>query len=264
MPYQGSTLPRSVPGIISKLRIEVGLDSQHLEWHGHNDFYNAVANSTSAWLYGCSSVNTTLLGIGERTGNCPLEAMIIEYGQIKGNIGNVNLPLLTETAGYFEREMRYNIPPKTPFVGREFNVTRAGIHADGILKDEEIYNIFDTERLLNRPVVVAVNRYSGTAGIAAWINTYFRLKGKNAIDKKDPRIEKMRNVIEADYDKGRDSMMTNDELERIVKKLMPELFKKGGLMYKPSLCRVRIHSSMKYYMKQENDNNGVYNCREDN
>ena len=36
----------------------------------------------------------------------------------------------------------------TPFVGRSFNVTRAGIHADGLLKDEEIYNVFDTAKIL--------------------------------------------------------------------------------------------------------------------
>ena len=48
----------------------------------------------------------------------------------------------------------------TPFVGRHFNVTRAGIHADGLLKDEEIYNIFDTAAILNRPATVAVDAHS--------------------------------------------------------------------------------------------------------
>ena len=217
LPYQRAALPRSVPAIMTKLIDEGELESHNLEWHGHNDFYNAVTNSTTAWLYGCASVNTTLLGIGERTGNCPLEAMIIEYAQIKGNIGNIKLPLITEAAEYFQKEMNYDIPPRTPFVGSEFNVTRAGIHADGILKDEEIYNIFDTGSLLNRPVVVAVNRYSGTAGIAAWINTYFRLKDEKAVDKKDPRIEKIRNIVESYYENGRESVMTNGELEAIAK-----------------------------------------------
>lgn len=260
LPYNGSILPRSVPSLMSRLITEAGLSSDNLEWHGHNDFYNAVTNSVTAWMYGCASVNTTLFGIGERTGNCPLEAMIIEYGQLKGNIKNVNLPLVTEAAGYFEREIKYNIPPKTPFIGREFNVTRAGIHADGILKDEEIYNIFDTEALLNRPVVVAVNRYSGTAGIAAWINTYFRLKGKIAVDKKDIRIEKIKHMIDAAYEKGRETMITNDELETIVKKYIPEIFKVREIRTKPNLCRVRIHSSKKCY-KKDGGINGIYNSR---
>jgi citrate (Re)-synthase len=62
-----------------------------LEWHGHNDFYNAVSNSTTAWLYGSSTVNTSLLGIGERTGNTPLEAMVIEYAQLKGSCEKMDL-----------------------------------------------------------------------------------------------------------------------------------------------------------------------------
>ena len=48
---------------------------------------------------------------------------------------------------------------------------------DGLLKNEEIYNIFDTEKFLNRPVLVAVSNTSGLAGIAHWMNTYYHLKG---------------------------------------------------------------------------------------
>lgn len=43
-----------------------------------------------------------------------------------------------------KKKLGYKQPPQTPFVGSNFNVTRAGIHADGLLKNEEIYNIFDT------------------------------------------------------------------------------------------------------------------------
>lgn len=67
--YPGTSLPRSVQGIIYGFRYYAEVPSEQLEWHGHNDFYKAVVNSATAWLYGCSSVNTTLLGIGERTGN---------------------------------------------------------------------------------------------------------------------------------------------------------------------------------------------------
>ncbi|HPU58399.1 MAG TPA: 2-isopropylmalate synthase, partial [Candidatus Avimonas sp.] len=83
----GIVLPRSVQQIIYGFTNYAGVPSEQLEWHGHNDFYNAVPNAVTAWLYGCSSVNTSLLGIGERTGNTPLEAMVIEYCQIKGNNG---------------------------------------------------------------------------------------------------------------------------------------------------------------------------------
>lgn len=224
--YRGAALPRSVQKLVQGLKIYCGLKNEQLEWHGHNDFNAVVTNSSNAWLYGCSSVNATLLGIGERTGNCPLESMIIEYAQLRGKTEKMNIKVITEIAEYFQNEFKYEIPPRTPFVGSEFNVTRAGIHADGILKDEEIYNIFDTEKLLDRPVVVAVNEYSGLAGIAAWVNTYFRLKGSEKIDKKDLRIHEIKEWIDKQYEEGRTTMMTNDELEAAAKELIPEIVEK--------------------------------------
>ncbi|MBU3171469.1 2-isopropylmalate synthase [Clostridium estertheticum] len=223
LPYSGTELPRSVPQIINGLIKYGGVPSEYLEWHGHNDFYNVVSNATTAWLHGCSAINTSLFGIGERTGNCPLEAMIVEYGQIRGNVKNMNLKLISEIGQYFEGEFKYSIPPRTPYVGSEFNVTRAGIHADGILKDEEIYNIFDTEKILGRPIIVAVNEHSGHAGIAAWVNTYYRLKDLDKIDKKDERINVIKDWVDKQYETGRSTVMKSEELELITKKIIPQL-----------------------------------------
>ncbi len=77
--FPGAVIPRSIPGIIYGLRVHAGVPSELIEFHGHNDFYKAVNNSTTAWLYGACGVNCSLFGIGERTGNTPLEAMIFEY-----------------------------------------------------------------------------------------------------------------------------------------------------------------------------------------
>ncbi|MFY9569444.1 MAG: hypothetical protein WAP56_09800, partial [Acetivibrionales bacterium] len=173
-----------------------GFPSELIEWHGHNDFYKAVANSTCAWLYGASAVNCSLLGIGERTGNTPLEAMVIEYAQIRGTTDGMDTTVITEIAEYYEKVLGYEIPARTPFVGRSFNVTQAGIHADGLLKDEEIYNIFNTEKLLNRPVGVAINQTSGTAGIAHWINSFFKLTGDKRIDKRDEKVIRIKEWVD--------------------------------------------------------------------
>lgn len=219
----GVALPRSVPQIIYGLVNYGNVPSEYLEWHGHNDFYRAVTNSTSAWLYGAAAVNTSLLGIGERTGNTPLEAMIMEYVQLRGTSNGMNLRVITEIADYFEYELNYEIPPRTPFVGRAFNSTRAGIHADGLLKDEEIYNIFDTTRILGRPPVVVVDSHSGLAGIAAWMNNYFHLKGDKAIDKKDERIAKIKKWVDDEYANGRTTVISDSELEQLAKEYLPHL-----------------------------------------
>ena len=214
VPYTEVALPRSVPGIIYGLQHFSRVPSEMLEWHGHNDFYKAVANASTAWLYGASGVNCSLLGIGERTGNVPLEAMVMEYASLRGSFDGMDPTVITEIAEYFKREMGYTIPPMTPFVGRNFNVTRAGIHADGLLKDEEIYNIFDTKTILNRPASVLISKTSGLAGIAYWINENYNLTGADMVDKRDPVVIAMKEWIDCEYEDGRQTMLSNDELEK--------------------------------------------------
>jgi isopropylmalate/homocitrate/citramalate synthase len=160
-----------------------------------------------------------MLGIGERTGNCPLEAMAIEYASLRGTTDGMDLSVITEIARYFEDEIGYEIPARTPFVGRNFNVTRAGIHADGLLKDEEIYNIFNTAKILNRPASVAVDSHSGLAGIAHWINSFFRLIGEEAIDKRSEIVIKMKEAVDAEYVAGRNTVMGDGELETILREI---------------------------------------------
>ena len=215
--YPGAALPRSVPGIIYGLNHYAKFPSEQLEWHGHNDFYKVVANAGTAWLYGCSSINCSLLGIGERTGNCPLEAMAIEYQALRGETGGMDLTVITEIAEYMEREIGIEISPRQPFVGRHFNVTRAGIHADGMLKNEEIYNIFDTTAILNRPASVAVESHSGLAGIAHWMNSYFRLTEPHTIDKQDELVAAVKVMVDELYAKGRNTVMGDQELEIMVR-----------------------------------------------
>ncbi len=219
VPFSEVALPRSVPGIIYGLQHYSDVPSEMLEWHGHNDFYKAVANASTAWLYGASAVNCSLLGIGERTGNVPLEAMIMEYASLRGSLDGMDTTAITEIAEYFKNEMGYEIPPMTPFVGRNFNVTRAGIHADGLLKDEEIYNIFDTARLLDRPASVTVSKTSGLAGIAYWINNNYRLKDDNALGKKDPLVISLKEWVDKEYEDGRQTSLSNSELEQKITEL---------------------------------------------
>lgn len=214
--FTGAAIPRSVPGIIYGLNVHAGVPSNMIEWHGHNDFYKAVVNSTTAWLYGASGVNCSLFGIGERTGNTPLEAMVFEYAQIRGTLDGMDTTVITEMAEYYEKEIGYKLPSRTPFVGKNFNVTRAGIHADGLFKNEEIYNIFDTEKFLNRPVMVAVSNTSGLAGIAHWINTYFRLKDDKCVTKSDPIIGYVKEWVDKEYESGRVTALTDEELLKVI------------------------------------------------
>ncbi len=219
----GVALPRSVPGIIYGLRHYARVPSEMIEFHGHNDFYRAVSNSTTAWLYGASGVNCSLLGIGERTGNCPLEAMVMEYAQLRGTLDGMDPTVITEIAEYYEKELGYHVPPRTPFVGEDFNVTRAGVHADGLLKNEEVYNIFDTGLLLNRPPKVMISNTSGVSGIAVWVNQHLKLMGPNAIDKHDPLVLALKEWVDMQYEEGRVTAITDQELTEQMEKFAMKL-----------------------------------------
>ena len=226
VPYTEVSLPRSVAGLVYGLQYYTDMPSEMLEWHGHNDFYMGVANASTAWLYGASAVNCSLLGIGERTGNVPVEAMVFQYASLKGTLDGMDTTAITDIANYYKNELGYNIPPMTPFVGQYFNVTRAGIHADGINKDERIYNIFDTNKFLKRPVGVMLTNASGLAGISYWINSYYNLVGENAINKKDDLCVILKEEIDKQFASGRQTAMTDAELVDLIEKHAPGRFSK--------------------------------------
>ena len=224
VPYTEAAMPRSVAGIIYGLQHYADVPSECLEWHGHNDFYKAVANASTAWLYGACAVNCSLLGVGERTGNIPLEAMVFEYASLRGSMDGMDPTVITEIAEYFQKDIGYEIPVMTPFVGRNFNSTRAGIHADGLLKDAEIYTIFDTEKLLNRKATVEISKTSGLAGIAYWINGNYHLSGEQEITKHDPLVIALKAWVDEQYEQERQTMMSRQELEEKIEELAPGRF----------------------------------------
>ena len=222
--YPGAALPRCVPKIVRAMVDDAGVPSERLEWHGHNDFHKALTNATTAWLYGCSAANGTLLGFGERTGNAPIEGLIIEYISLMGNSNGIDTTMITEMRNYCERNIGIPIPPNAPFVGANFNSTSAGIHADGILKNEEIYNIFNTSKILNRPISISVNDKSGLAGIAQWINSHFALTGKNKIEKTHPGVAKINRWVAKQYEEGRTTAISDQEMDKVTRKYLPEMF----------------------------------------
>ena len=226
VPYTEVALPRSVAGIIYGLQHYSDVPSEHLEWHGHNDFHMAVANASTAWLYGACAVNCSLLGIGERTGNIPLESMVFQYAALRGSMDGMDPTVITEIGEFFEKDIGYTVPPMTPFVGRSFNSTRAGIHADGLMKDAEIYTIFDTEKLLNRPATVEISKTSGLAGIAYWINKTYRLPEDKQLGKNDPLVVALKQWVDGLYEDGRQTIVSYKEMQEKINQLAPGRFVK--------------------------------------
>jgi isopropylmalate/homocitrate/citramalate synthase len=220
IPSPGVALPRSIPKLVYRMTHDAGVPPECLEWHGHNDFHKVHINGATAWLYGCNAVNTTLFGFGERTGNPPLEGAIIEYISLRGDLCGIDTLMIQEMAQYM-RSIGVEIAANYPFVGRDFNTTRAGIHAGGLRADERIYNIFDTTRLFGRPPRVAITDKSGVNGVCLWVNEFLGLKGEERLSK--IKVHKIARWVMDQYEvHGRLSAIADEELEEQVKRHLPD------------------------------------------
>ncbi len=221
LPFPGAALPRGIPKLVHALLHDAGVKKHRLEWHGHNDFHKVLVNAECAWLYGVAAANGTLLGFGERCGNPPIEGLIIEYIGLMGDLNGTDPTVITEIGDYFRKEIGVDIAVNYPFVGRNFNVTMAGIHADGVIKNQEIYNIFDTGEVLKRPLGVNVTDKSGAAGVAFWVNQQL---GDGQVDKRHPGIAKIMEWVDAQYGEGRTTAISHEEMMEQARKHLPELF----------------------------------------
>ncbi len=220
--YPGASLPRSIPKLVYRMTNDGGVPHDCLEWHGHNDFHKVHVNGATAWLYGCNALNTTLFGFGERTGNPPLEGAILEYIGLRGSLFGIDTMMIQEMAEYM-RSIGVDIAPNYPFVGRDFNTTRAGIHAGGLRSDERIYNIFDTTALFGRPPRVAITDKTGVDGVALWVNEFLGLKGSDRLSK--IKVHKVARWVMDQYEvHGRMSAITDEELEEQVKMNLPDRY----------------------------------------
>jgi isopropylmalate/homocitrate/citramalate synthase len=209
-----ASLPRGIPRLTHLLHTEAGVPSEALEYHGQNDLNAIIPNAVSAWLYGASSNNGTLLGIGERSGNTPIEALVFWLIGLTGETHSIDTTVITEIADYY-RGIGEVVDQRLPFVGSNFNVTRAGIHADGMIKDEEIYNPFDTTRLLNREPGIAITDKSGAAGLLMWMR-HHRPAEASGLDKRDPRVMRLLDLVNRQYDDGRVIALPDEEVDAMV------------------------------------------------
>ena len=223
--YPGAALPRSVPKLVLTMTRKAGVPSEQLEWHGHNDFHKVLVNGTTAWLYGADALNCTLLSIGERTGNPPLEGAIMEYVGLKGEMCGIDPRVITEIAHYY-RSIGTRVSVRYPFVGDDFHKTRAGIHAGGLTQDERIYSIFDTQRLLDRPPEVVVTDKSGADGVHLWVNNFLDRHGKDKI-KKSKMVKIMRWVAEQYDVEDRTTAISDREMANLVREHMPAEYAKA-------------------------------------
>lgn len=121
----GSLSPAGAARLVATVRTIADIP---LEFHGHNDFGLAVANSLSAFCAGASAIHATMLGLGERVGNTALEELILSASVLYRAETQIDLGKLTQTARIVRNETHLPLAPHKPVVGdRIYDVETAGI-----------------------------------------------------------------------------------------------------------------------------------------
>ncbi|MEM4928363.1 MAG: hypothetical protein QXE20_00810 [Acidilobaceae archaeon] len=213
LPFYEVSLPRSVPRLV-ELALDAGISPQGLGFHGHNDFGLSVANHLAAWFYGAMEANCTLLGIGERTGICPLELMLLHYVSLTGH--SANLKAITKAAELLSK-MGWKIPANQLLVGSKAFMQKSGIHIDGLLKNPLVYLPMDVEEVLGKRFEIEVTPYSGRSGIVYWLRNRIGI----TIDKNHPGLERAASFMREAFN-GKEQL-TDEELAAIVINFIPEL-----------------------------------------
>jgi len=161
----------------------------HFDFHAHNDYDLAVANSLAAVRAGVKGVHATINGLGERAGNAPIASVIAVLKDHLKLPLRVNEEKITRISKLVESFSGIRIPANKPIVGENVFTQACGVHADGDNKDNLYYNDLLPERF-GRTRKYALGKTSGKSNI---------LKNLEELDiQLDPEIMKKvtRRVVE--------------------------------------------------------------------
>jgi homocitrate synthase NifV len=155
--------PFSTTSLISMLRKITDLE---LEIHAHDDLGLATANTLAAVNAGATHASVTVIGLGERAGNAPLEEVAVALTQLYGRETGVELTRLGEVARVVAAAAARPIPVNKAIVGDHVFTHESGIHVDGLLKDRRTYQALDPA-LLGRSHRFVIGKHSGLAAVTA-------------------------------------------------------------------------------------------------
>jgi len=136
----------------------------NFDFHAHNDYDLATANTFSAIKAGITGIHTTVNGLGERAGNVPLSSVI---GVVKDHFKydlSIKEERLYHVSKIVESFSGIRIPSNKPLIGENVFTQTSGIHADGDHKDDLYFNDLLPERF-GRKRTYALGKMSGKTSI---------------------------------------------------------------------------------------------------
>jgi 2-isopropylmalate synthase len=198
-----------VRAVSTEFRIPLGI-------HTHNDSGMAVANTIAAVEAGCSIVQGTINGYGERCGNADL-CVIIPNLQLKMGfrcISDTNLRELTEVSHYVSEISNMKQQDNQPFVGRSAFAHKGGVHINAVMKNPKTYEHIKPEIIGNHRRIL-ISELSGKTSII--------LKAKEMefdLSKDDPKTKKILRLVQNLENQGYYFEAADGSFELLMKKAL--------------------------------------------
>ncbi len=154
--------PWQVEDYIAQMRER--FPQMRFDFHAHNDYGLAIANTLAAARAGVSGVHVTVNGLGERSGNAPVAGVVAALRDQLGCVVGADEAKLTHVCRYVESISGIRIPDNEPVVGENVFTQSSGVHADGDNKADLYANPLLPQRF-GRHRRYALGKMSGKANI---------------------------------------------------------------------------------------------------
>ncbi|MDR0580075.1 MAG: homocitrate synthase [Campylobacteraceae bacterium] len=139
-----------------------------IEMHTHNDFGMATANALTGIEAGAVSVNTTVIGLGERAGNASFEQILMAFAKLFDEKREINPATLQNLVKLVQNASKHKISPNMPIVGKHIFSHESGIHVNGMIKNEKTYEAFSPKSVgLKRNF--PIGKHSGSSTLRFYI-----------------------------------------------------------------------------------------------
>lgn len=196
---------RFVQRVVDECGGGVGID-----WHGHRDRDLAIENSLAAMEAGATRLHGAAIGLGERVGNTPMDALLMNL--VLMGRRQADLTRLPEYCAAVSEATGVPIPANYPVVGRDAYRTATGVHASAVIKAfkkndpalaDAVYSGVPAT-LVGRTQSIEVGPMSGRSNVVYWLET-------RGIDATDERVDRI--FAKA---KAATSVLTEDEIRALI------------------------------------------------
>ena len=176
--------------IYEDIKFLSSLDILPIEMHTHNDFGLANANALSGLDAGAVSVNTTVIGLGERAGNASFEQVVMALKHLYGQKRSIDALQIRELVNTVALAAGVKLSANAPIVGERIFSHESGVHADGMMKNSHAYEPFDADEVGCKREF-PIGKHSGTGTILYHLKELGLSAEKNTLQKVLPLIREI-------------------------------------------------------------------------